>query len=97
MLTKMISGVGVLLGAPKDWNLARDGECGVLPIRVHGRRGQGDTYCESAWEPTPRELEQLNAGGQVVLRVYGWQVPVALSVEAPPTDYEDVHTSEQAA
>lgn len=45
---------------------------------------------ESAWEPTPGELELLNAGGVVVLRVLGGgQPPVQLTVvppepEAPP-------------
>ena len=97
MLTKMISGASMLLGAPQGWNPARDGECGSLPIRIHGGSGQGDRYCESAWEPTPRELEHLNAGGQIVLRVHGWQVPVSLYVEAPPVDYEDAHECEGTA
>lgn len=43
-------------------------------------------YCDSAWEPTPAELEMLNAGGSVVLRVVGWQVPVALYVEPSQQD-----------
>ena len=34
-------------------------------------------HVESAWEPTPDELALLNAGGTVVLRIIGWQPPVA--------------------
>ncbi len=97
MLTKVIFGAGALLRAPQGWDTVKDGECAPLPIRIHGQRGRPDCYCESAWEPTPRELEHLNAGGQIVLRVHGWQVPVALYVEAPPVDYEDERTCEGAA
>ncbi len=74
-------------GAPKNWNPKRDGDCGALPIRVSQHADGTVAYCESAWEPTPRELEQLVAGGKVVLRVVGWQVPVALYVE-PRSDGE---------
>lgn len=37
-------------------------------------------FVESAWEPTPRELELLKAGKSVVLRVMGGMPPVQLSV-----------------
>ncbi len=88
MLKKVIQDWNAAPGAPKDWNPERDGECGVLPIRVFppsALEGKSPLqYCESAWEPTPAELEALNAGGQVVLRVVGWQVPVMIYVEAPP-------------
>lgn len=88
MLKKAIAGWNAAPGAPADWDPARDGDCGALPIRYWPRNTRLDgsaprvRWCESAWEPTPRELEQLLAGGQVVLRVHGWQVPVALYVEA---------------
>ncbi len=61
------------------------GACGALATRVTPY-APGIVCCESAWEPTPQELRDLNAGGQVVLRVIGWQVPVALYVEPPPSD-----------
>ncbi len=83
MLKKAILGWNAAPGAPKDWNPERDGDCGALPIRVTFHPDGTVNYCESAWEPTPRELEHLMAGGQLVLRVVGWQVPVALYVEAP--------------
>lgn len=87
MLKKVIRGWNAAPGAPANWNPEKDGDCGALPIRYWPRDGKLDgsgkriQWCESAWEPTPKELEALNAGGQVVLRVHGWQVPVALYVE----------------
>lgn len=83
MITRRISGANHYLGAPAGWKPAEDGECGHLAIRTQGdpRRGQG--WCESAWEPTEKELVALNAGGSVILRVVGWQPPVAMYVEIP--------------
>lgn len=87
MLKKVIAGWNAAPGAPANWNPSRDGDCGALPIRYWPRDAKLDgsgprmKWCESAWEPTPRELEMLQGGGQVVLRVWGWQVPVALYVE----------------
>lgn len=94
MLKKVIAGWNAAPGAPAGWDPSRDGECGCLPIRVFPPRalqGMGPVkFCESAWEPTPAELEMLNEGGQVVLRVLGWQVPVALYVEPPPAEPDEV-------
>ena len=78
-------------GAPAGCDPDRDGDCGALPIRVFPPkalvvRGVPVQTCESAWEPTPAELAMLNAGGHVVLRICGWQVPVALYVEPAPAD-----------
>lgn len=84
MTPKTIAGANANPGAPKDWN-PEDGTCGQLPIRVEFREDDGRNrvkHCDSAWQPSPEELALLNAGGQVVLRVIGWQVPVALWVEA---------------
>ncbi len=87
MLKRVIRGWNAAPGAPHGWNPERDGDCGVLPIRVHPPDAlalrRPVQWCESAWEPTPQELEYLNAGGSVVLRVAGWQVPVSLYCEPP--------------
>ena len=80
MLKRVITGWNAAPGAPANWDPERDGDCGALPIRV-ARDGDRVAWCESAWEPTPQELEMLNAGGSLILRVCGWQVPVALYVE----------------
>jgi len=89
MIKKAILGWNAAPGAPKGWDPALHGECGALPIRAFPPRaiepGSGIPlqYVESAWEPTPQELEWLNRGGQLVLRVMGWQPPVALYCEPP--------------
>ena len=95
MLKRVIKGWNAAPGAPEGWDPARDGECGALPIRMFppnaldiGGGGARLQWCESAWEPTPQELEWLNKGGSLILRVIGWQVPVALYVEPPDEDAE---------
>jgi hypothetical protein len=68
-------------GAPKNWD-PELGTCGGLPIRVVRKVDSNEiAYCESAWRPTPEELAILNAGGNVVLRVVGWQCPVYIGAE----------------
>lgn len=84
MITRRIAGATHYLGAPAGWQPDKDGDCGYLAIRTEGNPRQGSGWCESAWEPTPRELEALNNGGSVILRIIGWQPPVALYVEAAP-------------
>ena len=90
MLKKVIAGWNAAPGAPKGWDPKRDGECVGLPIRVFPPKALlGEIpvqFVESAWEPTPQELEWLNKGGQVVLRIVSWQVPVALYCEPPPAE-----------
>lgn len=89
MIAKRIAGANAYPGAPEGWEPERDGTCGRLAIRVTRDAAGNAKYCQSAWEPTPAELQMLNAGGQIVLTVVGWQVPVALSVEAvaEPVEY----------
>jgi hypothetical protein len=90
MMKKVIAGWNAAPGAPRGWDPKAQGECVALPIRVMppcALQGLAPVqFCESAWEPTPEELEWLNKGGQLVLRVVGWQVPVALYVEPPPPE-----------
>jgi hypothetical protein len=84
MTPKAIAGANANPGAPSDWDAKRDGTCGRLPIRAEFYDSFGQQHvkhCDSAWQPSPEELALLNAGGQVVLRVIGWQVPVSLRVE----------------
>lgn len=81
MIARRIMNASHWLGAPAGWKPDKDGECGHLAIRTSGDPRHSSGYCESAWEPTPREIEQLNAGGSIILRVMGWQPPVALYVE----------------
>lgn len=88
MIPRRIKGFTHMLGAPDRWEKARDGNCVALAVRAVpppgagvGRPGDGMVQCQSAWEPTPEELALLNAGGSVVLTVYGGQPPVRLEVE----------------
>ncbi len=76
MIPKRIADATHFLGAPKNWRPEANGQCSHLAVRV-----VEDNVWQSAWEPTPRELELLNAGGAVVLSIVGGQPPVALSVE----------------
>lgn len=91
MLTRRISGWNMAFGAPEGWDAEKDGPCNALPVRVSPPEAIGDSSirvatCESAWEPSPSELEWLNQGGHVVLRVVGWQPAVALFAEPPEPD-----------
>lgn len=89
MLAKRILGANHYLGAPRNWDPEKDGDCGHLAIRTQGNPRGGDGWCESAWEPTPAELEALNNGGSIILRIVGWQPPVAMYVEAQPREAVD--------
>jgi hypothetical protein len=94
MEKQLIDGYNCIPGAPPNWEASKFGECGALPIRIFppaaiANPGIVDVqYCESAWLPTAQELEWLNKGGQLILRVHSWQVPVALYVN-PPKPVED--------
>lgn len=90
MIPRRIMGAQHWLGAPAGWKPDTDGDCGHLAIRTVGNPRHGSGFCESAWEPTPKELEQLNAGGSVILRIVGWQSPVALYVEKAEQAFEPV-------
>jgi hypothetical protein len=69
MIVARIEGCTRALGAPPDWTPCTSGSCCGLPIRDEMN---GDVPCMvSAWEPTPAELEALNNGGKVYLRVVG--------------------------
>lgn len=70
-----IAGAHVRYVAPKSWDAEANGECDDLWVR------KADGVCESAWRPSPLELQQLNAGASVVLTVFGGQPPVSLNVE----------------
>ncbi len=73
MTPAVIAGANCLLQPPSDW----DGEIECLPLAV---RVEGNTV-QSAWTPDAEVLAALNAGGFVVLTIYGGVPPVALHVE----------------
>lgn len=68
------------IGAPKGWDPATNGDCGVLPVIDHK---VGDVnYMRSHWKPSPADMAALDAGGSIVLDISGTVHPViALGVE----------------
>lgn len=86
MIPRRIAGSTRYLGAPRNGKPDENGKCGHLAIRTSGDPEHGRGFCESAWEPTPAELDVLNKGGSIILRIHGWQPPVALYGEHPEAD-----------
>jgi hypothetical protein len=74
VIPKRIEGATRHLGAPKDWNPDKDGQCGHLAILDVELAG-GLPAMVSAWEPTPEEIEAINAGSPIYLRIVGNQHP----------------------
>lgn len=69
MIPARISGCTRVLGAPQGWTPETSGPCRGLPIRDEAA---GDMPAMvSCWEPTPAELEAINNGGKVYLRIVG--------------------------
>lgn len=58
------------LGAPKDWDSEKDGDCAHLPVHY-----DGESFF-SLWRPTKEEIDLLKEGGAVYLRVVGSSHPV---------------------
>jgi hypothetical protein len=60
-----------------------------LPIRdevIHERvNGPGTPSMVTAWEPTPDELERLNKGARVHVRILG-EIPPPMMVEVGPVE-----------
>ena len=89
MMAARIEGCTRVLGAPHGWTPETSGPCCGLPIR---EEIAGDMpVMVSTWEPTPAELEALNAGAKVMLRVLGTgHPPVMLYVgDAPEAERND--------
>lgn len=75
-----IAGHTHVLGVPKEWKPERDGVCTGLAVR------KIENVWQSAWEPTPGELDRLAAGAKIVLSIVGGQPPVMLTVEEAEID-----------
>lgn len=71
-------------GAPADWSVENNGECGTLEIADVVGAG-GVPFMESLWRPEPEEIAALNAGGAVILGISGQVHPVVyVGVTAAP-------------
>lgn len=54
-------------------------DCQPLAI-VTQDQPDGGVVCLSRWKPTDKERAAIAAGADVLLYVWGWQVPVAVGV-----------------
>lgn len=86
MIPRRINGATHCLGKPVDWDEAKQGKCYDLWIRVVAEPGGAMNRCESAWEPTPDEIEILKAGGSIIVSVVGGQPPIWVSAEPMPEE-----------
>ena len=77
-----------VLGAPWSWDKAKQGNCGSLPIYdVETTAGPG---MESAWIPTPEEVQRIIAGAPILLMVLGrMHPPVSMTVGVAPKEGTD--------
>ena len=75
MIANVIKGFTHLFGKPDRW----EGQCDTLHVRVG--QDDGPPFCESAWVPTPEEIEQLKAGASIIIRLYAPQPVMCTYVE----------------
>ncbi|WBO23980.1 hypothetical protein [Sphingomonas abietis] len=86
MIVTTIKGFTNVLGQPENWNIAKNGTVGGLPVRIEAH---GDTIsCTSAWKPSPDELAALLAGSNINLRVIGGQPPVSIFIDGVEEDLQ---------
>jgi len=79
MEAQKIRDSNLTLGKPENWDDTK-ANCTALPVRAIVVDGLH--VIESAWRPTEDEMAELNAGGFVILRVFGQgMIPVQLYVE----------------
>lgn len=64
-----MAGANRALTKPRDWDVAKQGECCTLPVLDTG------IFMQSAWYPSPEELMLLNAGHPVVLQIWSRSHP----------------------
>lgn len=87
MLIKLIEGWQKIWGAPAGWDPSKMGECGGLPAKLTAT--EAGPMWESAWEPTPEELKNLNAGGTVHLFIGTLHHPVVALTVYPLVEDHD--------
>ncbi len=76
-----------VLTKPDGWDEEKQGECGDLHVYNSG------SYIASCWRPTAEELEALNAGGAVVVSLYGQTQP-PMQLFTAVTETVEVQTDE---
>jgi hypothetical protein len=73
-----IAGWTNAMGAPEGWDEQTSEPCNVLHVRVTQRDGYASF--ESAWFPTPDQIERMIAGAPVIASIAGGQPPMHLYV-----------------
>lgn len=73
-------------GAPATWDPARDGICGVLPVRAGtDDRGVYATMT-SAWFPDANDIALMQKGLPILLTIFGTLHPVVSVAIGQPSD-----------
>jgi hypothetical protein len=86
MRTIPIKGCTRRIGATAGWDHEKDGLCHT--IEVLDQEVDGHNWMQTAWLPTVRELEQLNAGYPIILSILGTRHPV-VSLQIGGMEYGD--------
>lgn len=63
------------IGKPRNWDDEILGECKALSVYDH-TDDNGLNWMISGWKPSEEELETLNSGGHVYIRIQGSEHPV---------------------
>lgn len=87
-----IQGATRTLGAPPDWDERRDGHCGGLPVRDE-MFAPDLPAMTSAWFPTPEEIDAMQRGAPIYLRVIGRTHPPVSVFVGLPTDREETNVA----
>jgi len=74
-------------GATHRWG-APDSMPDCVTVSARQEEHDGRAVFALAYEPNPEQLAALNAGGSIILRLWGTVVPHALNVEEPPKEDE---------
>ncbi len=87
-----------IIGKPKNWDDAKDGQCIGLPAMV-GVLPNGMKSFTSVWKPSDEERIAISLGANIALSSFGVQTPVTLSaadIDGPIVPFADDISSETA-
>jgi hypothetical protein len=68
----------VIVGAPKNWDATKDGECVGLPAQI-SILPNGMKMFTSVWKPTDAERRAIAEGANIGISSFGVQAPIMLS------------------
>lgn len=81
MIPARILGFTRFLGAPKNWPESET----CVGLAITDIKTEIGNVMQSAWEPTPDELDRLNAGAKVILSICGTGHPAVMLSVGPVT------------